>query len=86
MKLKLAINPGTTANNKTGNWRTYRPKFLHDKCIACGNCARICPEGIIKKIEDAKTYYDCDIEFCKGCGLCSSECPAKAIIMELDQK
>jgi len=77
----------STSINHTGNWRTFRPKFLRDKCTACGICAHFCPEGIIKKHTDApKPYYQCDLTYCKGCGLCAAECPAKAVIMELDKK
>ncbi len=77
----------STDINKTGNWRTFRPKLLRDKCNACGTCARFCPEGIIKKYNDKiKPYYQCDLAYCKGCGLCAAECPVNAVIMELDIK
>jgi pyruvate ferredoxin oxidoreductase delta subunit len=26
------------------------------------------------------------LEYCKGCGICSHECPRKAIIMVLEEK
>ncbi len=83
----IVTNLSSTKTNKTGNWRTFRPKFLHDKCNACGICARFCPEGIINKSNNVnKTYYQCDLAYCKGCGICAAECPVKAIIMELDIK
>lgn len=83
--MKVNINPKTnsTLNNKTGSWRTFRPKVDLNKCTGCGNCVRICPEGIIV-LNNKKAVINYD--FCKGCGLCSSECPIKAIIMELDEK
>jgi heterodisulfide reductase subunit A-like polyferredoxin len=48
-----------------------------DKCVACLTCIRMCPYDVpainekgVAEIEAAK---------CQGCGICASECPAKAI-------
>jgi Pyruvate/2-oxoacid:ferredoxin oxidoreductase delta subunit len=27
------------------------------------------------------TYFEADLEYCKGCGICAEECPTKAIEM-----
>jgi pyruvate ferredoxin oxidoreductase delta subunit len=90
MQQNICVQPLTTITNKTGGWRTNRPKFIHDECTACGICPRVCPEGIIYQTDKTnslnKLYYDCDLDYCKGCGLCAMECPFKAIEMELDQK
>ena len=37
-------DPGSTRNNKTGSWRTFKPILDKDKCVDCDNC--IC--GICK--------------------------------------
>ena len=90
MKIPIIAQPSTTLANKTGAWRTNRPKFIHEKCTACGTCSRVCPEGVANQTDktnsSGKLYYDCDLEYCKGCGLCAAECPFKAIEMELDEK
>lgn len=92
MKYDLAAKPASSIKNKTGSWRTYRPKISRDKCQACGICAQLCPEGIIypnkkgKKNKSGKVYYDRDLNFCKGCGICAEECPFKAIEMVLEKK
>ena len=87
MKKLIKINLTSTLVNKTGAWRTFRPKILAEKCNACGLCARFCPEGIIEKITlNNKIIYQANLDFCKGCGLCAAECPVKAIIMEIDIK
>ena len=90
MKINLAVEPGSTKSQKTGNWRTYRPIIDHDKCIACGTCARVCPEGCVfpsgSKALQGKIFYEKDLDYCKGCGICSQICPTKAIHMEKENK
>jgi 2-oxoacid:acceptor oxidoreductase delta subunit (pyruvate/2-ketoisovalerate family) len=85
--MKITSAPGSMAENKTGGWRAYAPEVDIDKCIACGKCAQICPEGIItKKNKNGKDYYAADLDYCKGCGACALECPVKAIKMIKEQK
>jgi Pyruvate/2-oxoacid:ferredoxin oxidoreductase delta subunit len=31
-------DPGSTRNNKTGSWRTFKPILDKDKCVDCDNC------------------------------------------------
>jgi len=52
-------------------------KIDQNKCVACLTCIRMCPYSVpfinnkgAAEIEPAK---------CQGCGICASECPAKAI-------
>ncbi len=79
----LTVTSGSSVNNKTGSWRSYRPTVDKNKCIACSLCTKICPDGAInlKKVKD-KLKADVNYDYCKGCGLCAKECPVKAIIME----
>lgn len=69
---------------RTGDWRSQRPQIDHSKCIpsvkkrpACLLCWLYCPEGVVK----ATIPVEIDLEYCKGCGICAEECPAKAITM-----
>ncbi len=57
------------------------------KCIACGNCERICPAGAIKlssytpegeKKKKLSEFY-VDLGLCIYCGLCVDSCPVNAI-------
>jgi len=54
------------------------------RCMSCGHCTRCdtclvyCPEGIIRRKDG---NYAVDYSFCKGCGICVSECPRKAMEM-----
>jgi len=91
MKIKITVKPGTTSQVKTGNWRDMSyPVFDHEKCIGCQNCQRVCPEGICfpigEKNSKGKEIFECDLDYCKGCGICAAECPAKAIEMKEEEK
>lgn len=59
-------------------WRIMKPVINKDKCIKCLKCWLICPDGVIDKEGE---ILKIDYNFCKGCGICSYECPADAIEM-----
>lgn len=48
-----------------------------DLCAACLTCVRTCPYNIPKMNEDG--VAEIEAATCHGCGICASECPAKAI-------
>jgi heterodisulfide reductase subunit A len=48
-----------------------------DLCAACLICVRACPFGVPHINEEG--YSEIDPAKCHGCGVCASECPAKAI-------
>lgn len=54
-----------------------RPEILHDKCIACGKCAQVCPPQIIAKSEDNRMIID--KKKCIRCFCCNEFCPEKAV-------
>ncbi len=89
MKIKITARPNSSLANKTGSWRTHKPKTDYVKCINCGTCSRVCPEGCIA-METLKNHDKqkpvTDYDYCKGCGVCAEECPVKAIVMERDIK
>ncbi len=76
-------DPKSSRKNKTGTWRTFKPNVDKEKCIKCGKCAELCPEGAIKITEEGAKV---NMDYCKGCGICAKECPAKAIKMEKEEK
>ena len=76
--------PTKGAMGKTGNWRVFKPILDKAKCVKCLRCWIFCPEGSIKKNED--NTISIDYEYCKGCGICASECKVKAITMEREAK
>lgn len=76
-------DPGSSRKYETGEWRTYRPVLDLDKCIQCLACWLYCPDSAIM-VNGKTKVVGIDYEHCKGCGICSKECPApkgKAIIM-----
>ncbi|MDY6969493.1 MAG: 4Fe-4S binding protein [Spirochaetota bacterium] len=79
----VSHNLGTTAVNKTGNWRVFKPVVNNDKCKPCVICSRFCPDGVIKceKGNDIEINYF----YCKGCGICAHECPRDAIEMQREE-
>lgn len=77
----IVKDPGNSIKNKTGGWRTFKPKVT-DKCTGCGICVWYCPEGVIKTAEKGgKIEIEIDYDYCKGCGICANECPKKCIEM-----
>ena len=64
------------------------PKTGRDRCIACGACARVCPDQVLtvnsETGEDKKrklTEFTLDAGKCSFCGLCTEVCPTGAIRM-----
>ncbi len=63
----------------------------NNKCIACGICQNVCPNGTIRitseTVQDPETgksrkklvRYEYDLGQCMFCRLCVNACPAKAI-------
>ncbi len=93
MKIKITAQPGTTRKNKTGGWRTFKPKTDLVKCTSCGICVIVCPEGCIEMSARGgsasggkKMIPVTDYNYCKGCAVCATECPVHAITMKLDKK
>lgn len=53
--------------------------FSCGNCFHCDNCYSYCPDNAIIKHEDGSLEFN--YEYCKGCGICASECPCGAIKM-----
>ncbi len=47
-------------------------------CFECDNCYGVCPDNAVIKLGPG-AGYEFNYDYCKGCGLCVSECPCGAI-------
>lgn len=82
------------ANRRKGHFDPYR-RTLHqyeaqeetDRCLHCGrctecdNCFIFCPDMSVLVKGDDEFGYVFDYDYCKGCGICFTECPRHAITM-----
>ena len=50
-------------------------------CFECDNCYGVCPDNAVIKLGPGKRF-EFNYDYCKGCGLCASECPCGAIRMD----
>lgn len=75
----VVFRPGSAGEYQTGSWRAQRPIWDNAKCIKCGLCYIVCPEGCISEGPDG--YYSANLDYCKGCGICPHECWPRAIKM-----
>ena len=84
----VILEPGNALNFKTGPWRVFKPRWIEENCIHCLLCWLYCPDNSVK-VQDGK-MQGFDYDYCKGCGICATECPGKkgnkAIIMEEEAK
>jgi 2-oxoacid:acceptor oxidoreductase delta subunit (pyruvate/2-ketoisovalerate family) len=53
-------------------------------CFECDNCFGVCPDNAVIKLGPS-LRYEFDYDFCKGCGICVTECPCGAIDMIPEQ-
>jgi 2-oxoacid:acceptor oxidoreductase delta subunit (pyruvate/2-ketoisovalerate family) len=49
-------------------------------CFECDNCYGVCPDNAVIKLGPGMRY-EFDYDYCKGCGICATECPCGAIDM-----
>lgn len=75
---------GTSLEVNTGDWRTFIPTFISEKCNHCMLCFPVCADSAIP-VKDGKRG-DFDFKHCKGCGVCFKVCPLKAITWEKEDK
>jgi len=82
------LKPGNSESRYTGDWRTFKPVILQDKCTRCLRCWIVCPEPAIYVIDEPYTTksgrqfkfsVEVNYDYCKGCGMCVEEWEPKAI-------
>ena len=70
----------------TGGLDESTALFEARRCLSCGNCFEcdncygVCPDNAVIKLRPGQRY-EIDLDYCKGCGICATECPCGAIDM-----
>ncbi len=86
----MVKEPANTLKLDKSGWRVEKPVINQDACIRCRLCWIYCPDSAIIETEEeyvsskGKKYnktYKINYNLCKGCGICSEECPVNAIKM-----
>ena len=85
---------GLPASERKKNFDVYEDTFSAeraleeaDRCIHCGrctecdNCLILCPDVSVLVKDRGEFGYVFDYNYCKGCGICFTECPRHAITM-----
>jgi pyruvate formate lyase activating enzyme len=49
-----------------------------DRCIGCGRCLVVCPEGAHERLAEGKIFHR---EQCRACGRCAEECFAGGLVI-----
>jgi len=61
----------------------YVARVNPEDCELCGQCAEICPFGVIKMTDETVLI---DETTCMGCGICVSHCPQNALTLARDSR
>ena len=55
-------------------------RLERDKCVGCGLCLEVCPQGVLA-LEDGKAVL-LDRDACMECGACANNCPSGALSVQ----
>lgn len=80
--IPIVFEAGNTSKRSVASWRSHRPLIERSLCTNCLICWIYCPEPAIYL--DDSGVVQIDYDHCKGCGICSEECPRKAIKMVVE--
>ena len=76
----------STFDEVVGGLTEENALFEARRCLSCGNCFEcdncygVCPDNAVIKLGPGKRFLF-NFDYCKGCGICVSECPCGAIKM-----
>ena len=84
------IRRQSTFDEVQGSLSEENALFEARRCLSCGNCFEcdncygVCPDNAVIKLGPGNRF-EFNLDYCKGCGICVSECPCGAIKMEPEQ-
>ena len=76
----------STFEEVVGGLNETNALFEARRCLSCGNCFEcdncygVCPDNAVIKLGPGMRF-EFNFDYCKGCGICSVECPCGAITM-----
>lgn len=82
--MRLPVTPGSYEPGSLGQANAKKsplarePKVRAEKCDQCLACWIFCPDSAVSVTGSA---VEVDMRFCKGCGICATECSTGAIQM-----
>ncbi|MBP9015272.1 MAG: 4Fe-4S binding protein [Candidatus Atribacteria bacterium] len=82
----IIAEAGNAREYKTGDWRTEKPELNLEKCINCFFCWAYCPDNAVIVDAEAGKMVAFNYDYCKGCGICASICPAKGAITMVEER
>jgi 2-oxoacid:acceptor oxidoreductase gamma subunit (pyruvate/2-ketoisovalerate family) len=73
--------PGGSRVTRTSEWAVNIAQHDMSKCINCHQCVFVCPDFAIKRemVDGKWKVMGVKEDFCKGCFLCTTVCPKKAL-------
>jgi 2-oxoacid:acceptor oxidoreductase delta subunit (pyruvate/2-ketoisovalerate family) len=77
----------STFDEVTGGLDETTALFEARRCLSCGNCFEcdnchgVCPDNAVIKLGPGQRY-EIDYDYCKGCGICVTECPSGAVALQ----
>jgi NADPH-dependent glutamate synthase beta subunit-like oxidoreductase len=80
------IRRQSTFDEVVGGLDESNALFEARRCLSCGNCFEcdncygVCPDNAVIKLGPGNRFKF-NLDYCKGCGICVSECPCGAITM-----
>jgi 2-oxoacid:acceptor oxidoreductase delta subunit (pyruvate/2-ketoisovalerate family) len=81
-----AVRRCSTFDEVVGGLTETNALFEARRCLSCGNCLEcdncygVCPDNAVIKLGPGQRYA-INYDYCKGCGICVTECPCGAITM-----
>jgi 2-oxoacid:acceptor oxidoreductase delta subunit (pyruvate/2-ketoisovalerate family) len=84
------IRRQTSFDEVQGGLNETNALFEARRCLSCGNCFEcdncygVCPDNAVIKLGPGKGFQF-NYDYCKGCGLCVTECPCGAIKMVAEE-